>query len=61
MALPNKDRGHGLPIAGDVGSSDADDVPGVPGFRTWKGVYLFVFGFFVAMVIALTIFARFYA
>jgi hypothetical protein len=38
-----------------------DDSPGVPGFRTWRGVYLFVFACFVVMVIALTIFARRYA
>ncbi|MBL9189976.1 MAG: hypothetical protein JNK23_21020 [Opitutaceae bacterium] len=36
------------------------DAPGVPGFRTWRGVYLFVFACFVAMVIALTFFARYY-
>jgi hypothetical protein len=35
--------------------------PGVPGFRTWRGVYWFVFGAFVAMVIALAIFTRVYA
>lgn len=34
--------------------------PGVPGFRSWRGVYLFVFGCFVAMVVALTFFARHY-
>ena len=38
-----------------------DESPGVPGFRTWRGVYFFVFGCFVAMVIALTVFTRFYA
>jgi hypothetical protein len=37
-----------------------DDRPGVPGFRTWRGVYLFVFGAFVAVVIALTIFTHVY-
>ncbi len=37
-----------------------DDSPGVPLFRTWRGVYLFVFVAFVAMVIALTLFARHY-
>lgn len=35
--------------------------PDVPGFRTWRGVYWFVFGSFVAVVIALTIFSRVYA
>lgn len=35
-----------------------DDVPGVPGFRTWRGVYLFVLGVFVLVVIALTIFTH---
>ena len=29
--------------------------PGVPGFRTWRGVYLFVFGWFVLVVILLTV------
>ena len=38
----------------------SDASPGVPLFRTWRGVYLFIFGAFVAMVIALTLFARHY-
>jgi len=38
-----------------------DEAPGVPGFRTWRGVYLFVFGAFVLMVVALAIFSRVYA
>ncbi len=38
-------------------SSD-DSSPGVPGFRTWRGVYWFVFASFVGVVAALTIFSR---
>ncbi len=38
-----------------------DDAPGVPGFRTWRGVYLFVLSAFVLIVIALTLFTRAYA
>jgi hypothetical protein len=38
-----------------------DESPGVPGFRSWRGVYLFVFIAFVVVVIALTIFSRVYA
>ncbi len=38
-----------------------DEAPGVPGFRTWRGVYLFVFGCFILVVIALTVFSRAYA
>jgi hypothetical protein len=38
-----------------------DESPGVPGFRTWRGVYLFVFGCFIAFVLALTIFSRVFA
>jgi hypothetical protein len=38
-----------------------DDAPGVPLFRTWRGVYLFVLASFVAVVIALTVFTRVYA
>jgi len=30
--------------------------PDVPGFRTWRGVYLFVFGWFVLVVILLCVF-----
>jgi hypothetical protein len=38
-----------------------DQRPGVPGFRTWRGVYLFVLATFVAVVILLAIFSRVYA
>lgn len=38
-----------------------DESPGVPGFRTWAGVYWFAFGVFVLGVIALRIFSRVYA
>ena len=38
-----------------------NDPPGVPGFRTWRGVYLFVFGCFIVVVVALTIFSRVFA
>ena len=32
--------------------------PDVPGLRTWRGVYLFVFAFFVLVVVLLTVFTR---
>ncbi len=35
-----------------------EEPPGVPGFRNWKGVYLFVFAWFVLVVILLAIFTR---
>jgi len=35
--------------------------PGVPGFGTWRAVYLFVFGWFVLVVILLTLFTAMYA
>ncbi len=38
-----------------------EDPPGVPGFRTWRGVYLFVFGCFVASVVLLALFSRVFA
>jgi hypothetical protein len=38
-----------------------DDSPGLPGFRTWRGVYLFVLVCFVVVVVALTLFSRFFA
>jgi hypothetical protein len=32
--------------------------PGLPLFRTWGGVYLFVFGWFVLVVVLLAVFTR---
>ena len=39
----------------------SDESPGVPGFRTWRGIYTFVFVFFVLVVVLLTIFSRLFA
>jgi hypothetical protein len=39
----------------------ADQSPGVPGFRTWRGVYFFVFAFFVLVVVLLTLFSQLFA
>lgn len=38
-----------------------DKSPGVPGFKTWRGVYWLVFGFFILVVVLLTIFSRYFA
>ncbi len=38
-----------------------DDTTGLPGFRTWRSVYVFVFGCFVLVVVALTLFSRYFA
>ncbi len=42
-------------------TSAADEPPGVPGFRTWRGVYWFVFAIFILVIIALTLFSRLHA
>lgn len=51
---------HGAPPTRDALLPN-DESPGVPGFHTWRGVYLFVFGVFIVIVIALTLFSRAYA
>jgi hypothetical protein len=38
-----------------------DESPGLPGFRSWRGVYLFVFVCFVLVVLGLTLFSRYFA
>jgi hypothetical protein len=38
-----------------------DEGPGVPGFRTWRGVYWFVFAWFMLVVILLALFTRAFA
>jgi hypothetical protein len=40
---------------------DPDESPGVPGFRTWRGIYILVFAFFVLVVVLLAIFSRHFA
>ena len=35
--------------------------PGLPGFRAWGGVYLFVFGWFVLVVVLLAVFGRIFS
>jgi hypothetical protein len=35
--------------------------PDVPGFRTWKGVYLAVFGWFVLVLVLLTVFTEIFS
>ena len=38
-----------------------EESPGLPGFRTWRALYLFVFGWFVLLVALLAAFARIYS
>ncbi len=38
-----------------------DDSTGLPGFRTWRGVYGVVLGCFILVVIGLALFSRFFA
>jgi hypothetical protein len=39
----------------------SDESPGVPGFRSWRGIYLFVFVSFVLVVVLLALFSRAFA
>ena len=41
--------------------SGENEPPGVPGFHTWRGIYLFVFGWFVLVVALLALFSRFFS
>jgi hypothetical protein len=38
-----------------------DESPGVPGFRTWRSIYFFVFVSFVLVVVLLALFSRAFA
>ena len=40
---------------------DEAEPPGIPGFGTWRGVYLFVFGWFVVVVILLSVFTAIFS
>ena len=41
--------------------NDDEESPGVPGFRSWRSVYVLVFAVFVLVVAGLTILSRVYA
>jgi hypothetical protein len=42
-------------------SGHPEEAPGVPGFRSWGSVYVFVFAAFVLLVIGLAVLSRVYA
>lgn len=55
---------EGLVVRDERAAADGDgesEAPRVPGFRTWGGVYLFVFGAFLLLVVALALFSRAFA
>jgi hypothetical protein len=43
------------------GERSEAEPPDVPGFRTWRGVYLFVFAWFVLVVLLLTVFTAIFS
>lgn len=45
----------------DKSAPAGDESPRVPGFRTWRGVYVFVFGAFLVLVLLLALFSRAFA
>jgi hypothetical protein len=49
------------PAAATEPSARETENPGVPGFRTWRGIYWFVFIAFIVVVVLLTIFSRMFA
>jgi hypothetical protein len=42
-------------------AADDNEPPRVPGFRTWRGVYVFVLVFFVVCVVLLALLAHTFA
>ena len=41
--------------------SPPDAPPGLPGFKSWRAVYAFVFGCFVGWIVLLAIFSWYFA
>ena len=48
------------PVSRTEERSEAEP-PDVPGFRTWRGIYVFVFGWFVLVVVLLTVFTAIFS
>ena len=49
------------PLRTTYSSDPTEEPPGVPGFRSWGRVYVFVFGAFVLLVIGLAVLSHVYA
>jgi hypothetical protein len=47
------------PPAPEPAASDRN--PGVPGFRTWRGIYVFILAVFALVVVMLAFFSRWFA
>jgi hypothetical protein len=56
MKLPGDNAGPVEPR-----SDDRDELTGLPGLRTWRHVYIFVFGCFVLWVLSLLALTVFYS
>jgi len=49
------------PVPGNGPASVDDDRTGLPGLRTWRGVYVLVFGCFLLWVLLLVALTAFYS
>ena len=49
------------PDPGSPAPAPADEAPGLPRVRTWRGVYLLVLGCFVVVVLLLALFTWAYS
>lgn len=54
---PGSESGRADPMIDRAG----EELPGVPGFHTWRGVYGFIFAAFVVVVVLLVLFSHVYA
>ena len=48
-------------MTADPPPAPPDEATGLPGFRSWRGVYLAVFGTFLLWIVLLTILTRLYS
>jgi len=48
------------PAGGTGPATSDDDLTGLPGLRSWRGVYVFVFGCFILWVVLLTLLTGFF-
>ena len=45
-------------VAADAGDTGERESTGLPGFRTWRSVYVFVLACFVLYIVLLAVFSR---
>lgn len=58
MSRPQEHSADARHVSAETSAQDRGEAPGLPWFRTWPALYLFVIGCFVLYVVLLTVLSQ---